>query len=229
MTTTDPTLAEQIAALETGMAAQVPVELLRPFAAEQAALDAAGLPAGLPAAGTPMPDGKLLDVHGLPTTLEQARAGRAAVVVLYRGAWCPYCNLTLRAYEHQLVPPLTAQGVPLIAISPQTPDGSLTMQQTNDLTFTVLSDPGNQIAGRLGVLTAAGDEARASQAALGIDVAAANADGTGTVPMPTVAVVDPAGVIRWIDVRPNYGTRTEPAEILRAVSALTDGSAAAPD
>ena len=221
MTTTEPTLAEQITGLEAGLAAQAPLELLAPFATEQATLDAAGLPAGIPATGESMPDGKLVDVHGQPTTLEQARAGRAAVVVFYRGAWCPYCNLTLRAYEHQLVPALTTHGVPLIAISPQTSDGSLTMQQTNELTYTVLSDPGNQIAGQLGILTAASDEARASQAALGIDVAAANADGTETVPMPTVVVVDAAGVIRWIDVHPNYGTRTEPARILEALATAT--------
>ena len=228
MTTTDPTLADQIAGLEAGLAAQAPLELLAPFAAEQAALDAAGLPAGVPTPGTPMPDGKLIDVHGAPTTLEEARAGRVAVVVLYRGAWCPYCNVTLRAYEQQLVPALTAQGVPLIAVSPQTPDGSLTMQQTHDLTYTVLSDPGNQIAAQLGILTAATDDARASQSALGIHVAAANADGTETVPMPTVIVVDTAGVIRWIDVHPNYGTRTEPTRILEALSPLTGGPPTSP-
>ncbi|MCA1845576.1 MAG: AhpC/TSA family protein [Actinobacteria bacterium] len=207
--------------MEGALAAQAPAEVLAPFVAEQAGLEAAGLPDGIPAPGTPMPDGKLVDVHGQPTTLEQARGGRPAVVVFYRGAWCPYCNLTLRAYEHQLVPALAANDVALIAVSPQTPDGSLTMQETNELTYTVLSDPGNQIAGQLGILTAATDEARASQTALGIDVAGGNADGTPTVPMPTVVVVDAGGTIRWIDVHPNYGTRTEPAEILEVVTRLT--------
>jgi peroxiredoxin len=193
---------------------------LEPKLLPEPALDAAGLPAGLPTPGMPMPDGKLTDVRGEATTLEQDRADRPAVVVFYRGAWCPYCNVTLRAYQHQLVPALEANGVPLIAISPQTPDGSLTMQETNELTYSVLSDPGNQIAGQLGILTAASDDARASQAALGIDVAAGNAGGTHTVPMPTVVIIDAAGIIQWIDVHPNYGTRTEPTQILEAVSAL---------
>ena len=223
MTPTEPTLDEQVATLEAGLVAQAPAELLAPFAAEQAALDAAGLPEGIPTPGTPMPDGNVVDVHGEATTLKQARAGRPAVVVFYRGAWCPYCNLTLRTYERQLMPALAAEGVALIAVSPQTPDGSLTMLETNELSYAVLSDPGNHIAGQLGILTAASDGARASQAALGIDVAKGNADGTDTVPMPTVLVVDAAGIIRWIDVHPNYGTRTEPAQILEAVSATTGG------
>jgi peroxiredoxin len=142
------------------------------------------------------------------------------VLVLYRGAWCPYCNLTLRAYENQLVSPLAERGVALIAISPQRPDGSLTMQQRHGLTYTVLSDPGNGIAGALGVLTAPTGAVRDAQASLGLDVAAGNADGTTALPMPTVVVVDASGVIRWIDVHPNYATRTEPARILEAVDRL---------
>jgi peroxiredoxin len=167
-----------------------------------------------------MPDGELLDVEGRPTTLEAARAGRPAVVVFYRGAWCPYCNLTLHAYQEQLVAPLSERGVALVAISPQRPDGSLTMQQRHDLADTVLSDPGNAVAGALGILTAPTAAVRDAQASLGLDVAAANADGTATLPMPTVVLVDGSGVIRWIDIHPNYATRTEPARILEAVDRL---------
>ncbi len=219
MTATDQTIAEQSAAVSAGMAAQAPAEIVDAFAAERAGLDAAGLPAGIAAAGTPMPDGHLLGVHGEATTLAAARGSGPAVVVFYRGAWCPYCNLALRTYQQKLVPALAAKGVALIAISPQKPDGSLTMQETNELTFTVLSDPGNQIAGQLGILTAPTERARSAQSALGLDLAATNADGTHALPMPTVVLVDGGGAIRWIDVRPNYATRTEPQQIEDAVTA----------
>jgi peroxiredoxin len=221
MTTSAPTIADQVAGLEAGHAPQLPAAALQAFATEQAGLAAAGLPDGIRGVGTAMPDGELLDVHGQPATLEAARAGRRAVVVFYRGAWCPYCNLTLHAYQEQLVPALDERGVALVAVSPQRPDGSLTMQQKHELTYTVLSDPGNQLAGALGILTAPTAEVRAAQASLGLDVAATNADGTATLPMPTVVVVDAGGVIRWIDVHPNYATRTEPAQILEAVDALS--------
>jgi peroxiredoxin len=219
-TEVDRSLAEKIDEMEKGMAGQAPAELLEPFAAERAQLDQAGVPDGVPAPGTPMPDGELLDVHGGPTSLSQARGGGPAVVVFYRGAWCPYCNLTLRSYEEQLAGPLGQIGVGLIAISPQKPDGSLSMEQKHDLSYTVLSDPGNQIAGKLGILTSPSDGARKSQAALGVDVAAGNADGTDVLPMPTVVVVDRDGSLRWIDVHPNYSTRTEPSAILEAVASL---------
>ena len=208
------TYAEGLHAMTAGMSDQLPTETLAVFHAEQRGLAAAGLPAGVARPGTPLPDGELLDVRGATTSLTAIRAGRPAVVVFYRGAWCPYCNLVLRTYQRELVPALTERGVPLIAVSPQRQDGSLTVQQTHELTFDVVSDPGNQVAGALGILTAPTDDVVAAQAGLGLDVAATNADGTTALPMPTAVIVDAAGVIRWIDVHPDYSTRTEPADIL---------------
>ena len=123
-----------------------------------------------------------------------------------------------RVYQDKLAPELDARGVALIAVSPQKPDGALSMQGKNELSFTVLSDPGNQIGARLGILSAQGDDMRAARAKLGVNVAATNADGTDMLPMPTVVIVDTTGTIRWIDVHPNYTIRTEPAEILAALA-----------
>ncbi|MBP2472089.1 peroxiredoxin [Crossiella equi] len=215
-----PTYAEQVAELTTAMAQQAPAELLAPFAAEQAALAAAGLPAGIAQPGTGMPDGALLDVHGTATSLAATRDGRPAVVVFYRGSWCPFCNLALRLYQEQLLPALTERGVTLIAVSPERPDGSLSLREKQELGFAVLSDPGNQLAAALGIRTEPSEEAKRSQAAMGINVAKGNADGTAGLPMPTVALVDAAGVLRWLDVRPDYSTRTEPADIIAAVDRL---------
>lgn len=214
MTTTP--IADQTAVLQTNMAQQVPADVLAPFVEERQELAAAGIPEGVALPGTELADAELVDAHGGPTTLRGALDGRPAVVVFYRGAWCPYCNLTLRTYQAELVEPLAERGAALVAISPQRPDGSLTMQETNGLTFTVLSDGGNTIARRLGILTEATEKAKVSQAALGLDVAATNADGTAVVPMPATVIVDASGTIRWIDVHPDYGTRSEPAEILSA-------------
>jgi peroxiredoxin len=76
------------------------------------------------------------------------------VLVFYRGIWCPYCNVALSADQQHLLPAVTARSVRLVAISPQALDGSLSMQEKHDLSFAVLSDPGNSTAGALGVLTA---------------------------------------------------------------------------
>lgn len=190
------------------------------FSAEQAALDAEGVPPGVAKPGDELRDFNLLDPHGDSMTLFSALGGRTAVVVLYRGAWCPYCNSALRAYQNELVPTLHDRGITLLAISPQKPDGSLSAKEKNDLSITVLSDPGNHVANALGVQTAPTDDVQAAQRVMGIDLRDTNADGTPHLPMPTVVIVDSSRVIRWIDVRPNYTTRTAAHEILSAVESL---------
>jgi peroxiredoxin len=216
--TSPSTITERVAQMHAKAAAQPPSEVTGVFAREQEQLAAAGPPAGIAPAGTVLPDAQLIDAHGAPTTLSAAVGGGTAVLVFYRGAWCPYCNIALSAYQTHLLPQLTRRGVPLVAVSPQKPDGSLTMQQKNDLDFTVVSDPGNAIAARLGILTRPSREARAAQLQLGLDLTAVNADGTDTLPMPATVILDAARTIRWIDVHPDYGTSTEPQQIIDALN-----------
>jgi peroxiredoxin len=221
MTTQTPSIGEQTHAFMAGPGAAMPAEVMGTFVAEQVNLDDAGVPTGVSAPGALMPDGELLDVRGAATSLAQVRAGRPAVVVFYRGAWCPYCNIALRTYQAELAPALADRGYPMIAVSPQKPDGSLSAAQTNQLTYAVVSDPGNQLASALGILTEPSAEVAAAQQKLGLDLAEHNADGGLTLPMPTTVVVDATGVIRWIDVHPNYTTRSEVPDILTAVDSVS--------
>jgi peroxiredoxin len=214
------TIAGRVAAMQAAMADQIPNEVLGVFGAEQAGLDERGIPSGVARAGEALGDFDLIDAQGEATKLSDAVGDRTAVVVLYRGVWCPYCNLALRAYQEDLAPALADRGVVLVAVSPQKPDGSLSVKEKNDLSFTVLSDPGNAIAKRLGVVTEPTQQAQAAQRAGGLNLAEVNADGTVGLPMPTVVVVDESGTIRWIDVHPNYATRTEVSDILAALDAL---------
>ena len=215
---TKSTIAEQVANHHRTSAGQLPPDIAEAFVTEQRDLAAAGNPSGVAEPGSQLPDGKLLDVGGQPTTLAQNLGGKPAVIVFYRGAWCPYCNIALRTYQAQLVPALAERRIGLVAISPQAPDGSLSTKESKELTFTVLSDPGNQIAGQLGILTAPSDGTRAAQLQLGLDLTQVNADGTTGLPMPTVVIADADGVIRWIDVHADYTTRTELGQVLQAVT-----------
>src|ERR1700758_3068992 len=138
--TSPSTIAERVAQMHAVMAAGPPAEPMGAFARDQAEL-AATAPAGFAPPGTILPDAELLDVHGAATTLYATAGDGTSVLVFYRGAWCPYCNIALSAYQAHLLPQLTERGIRLIAVSPQKPDGSLTMQQKHSLAFTVVSDP----------------------------------------------------------------------------------------
>jgi peroxiredoxin len=211
------TIAEQVHSMRNSMPAGPPSA----FDREQQQL-AQLTPAGVIAVGQRLPDTDLLDVHGTSTTLRAALDARRTVLVFYRGVWCPFCNIALNAYQTDLLPALIERGVGLVAVSPQKADGSLSIQEKHALTFSVVSDPHNTLAMAAGILTAPSYEARAAQLEHGLDLTVVNADDTTALPMPTTAILDPDATGRWIDVHPDYATRTEPFEILDALDSLND-------
>lgn len=190
------------------------------FAIEQSRLRTEGVPVVSVALDANLPNAPLLDRDGSATWLYDALGPDAAVIVFFRGAWCPYCNLTLAHYQRELLPRLLERGLGLVAISPQTPGSSNLSIEEGALEFTVLSDPANYLATALGILTEPSPEERSAQAELGFDVADSNADATGGIPFPTVLVVDADRIVRFADVQVDYTIRTEVSDILAAVDAL---------
>lgn len=125
-----------------------------------------------------------------------------------------YCSGSLSFRIEQIS---CAARIVLLGLSPQVPDGSITMQEKHRLYFAALSDPGNHIDG---ALDHPSDAALETQRAHGLDLTRVNADGTTTLPIPTVATVGRDGKFAWIDVHADYSTRTKPQHILDALDLL---------
>jgi len=214
------TIADQVRAMREARAAMPPDPARVVYAQDRERLAAEGLPQGLIAAGDRVPEAMLLDPKGQPVALSSVLANRAAVLVFYRGAWCPYCNIALRIYQAQLLPELNHRGIGLVAVSPQRPDASLSLAEKEALEFAVLSDAGLTLARQLGIVYTPPPEVIAANLGRGLDVAAGNADGTSALPMPATVVVDAGEVARWVDVHPDYSTRSEVTEILTAVDSM---------
>ena len=216
MTTTS--ISEQVGEFNVGFTAQIGPDLSAVFDREQHDLKSIGVPVDAIAVGDIVPDARLVGLDGEIVDLFSVTAGRPAVLVFYRGAWCPYCNITLRTYERDLRPELDRLGVALVAISPQKPDGSTAAVQGGDLNFPVLSDPSNAFVRALGIVTEPSAAARVAHTELGFDVADSNADSTAGIPFPTVIVIDANRTVRFVDVHVDYTTRTEVPAILTALA-----------
>jgi peroxiredoxin len=158
------------------------------------------------------------DATGTPVSLDQIIATGPAVIVFYRGGWCPYCNLALRTYQRELLPQLGEFGARLVAVSPQSPDQSLSTTEKAGLEFTVLSDPGSRLAQRIGIAFQQAEEVLAAQRKLGLDLAQVNSEGATRLPRPTVLIVDRDRTVSFVDVQPDYTARTEVADIVAALS-----------
>ena len=55
-----------------------------------------------------------------------------------------------------------------------------------------------------------------------LNLAAVNADGSIEIPMPTAVILESDATVRWIDVHPDYSTRSETVQILAALDGLGD-------
>ncbi|HEV8065211.1 MAG TPA: peroxiredoxin-like family protein, partial [Acidimicrobiales bacterium] len=211
------TIREQSEQMKAAAAERLPAEVLAVFERSIQDLLDRGIPADSIKAGDVLESFTLDDATGTPVSLDQLVERGPAVVVFYRGGWCPYCNLALATYQRELLPALSAFDALLVAISPQSPDESLSTVEKAALQFTVLSDPSSRLADRIGISFEQAEDVLAAQRELGLDLAKVNADGAVRLPRPTVLVVDQDRTVRFVDVQPDYTARTEVADIIAAL------------
>ncbi len=160
-----------------------------------------------PAIILPDQHGKLFDVA---TLLAQG----PVVVTFYRGGWCPYCNLELKAYQ-TVLPRLAAAGASMVAISPEKPGDVAETASKNAATFPVLSDVGQVVGRAFGVTYAFTEELRSVYQGFGLDIPGKN--GTPydwSLPLSATYLIGADGVILWADTRTDYRERTDPREVL---------------
>jgi peroxiredoxin len=172
-------------------------------------------------AGADAPHFTLPDANGATVALADLLAAGPVVLSFYRGGWCPYCNLELRAYADRIAE-FDAAGAQVVAISPQTPDASLTLAERTELPFTVLSDVGNAVASSYGLVHELAEDICALYDKNGYDLAGNNAQDPAEIslPVPATYVVDRSGVIRFAAVSADYRVRAEPSDVLAAIAAL---------
>jgi peroxiredoxin len=214
------TIREQSDHLKAAAAERLPADVAGVFDRNVREFLDQGIPSGAVKAGDKLDPFTLDDATGTPVSLDQIVESGPAVIVFYRGGWCPYCNLALRTYQRELLPQLAEYKARLVAISPQSPDQSLSTAEKAQLSFTVLSDPGSRLARRIGIAFQQADEVLAAQRKLGLDLAQVNAEGSTQLPRPTVLVIDQERTVRFADVQPDYTARTEVADIAAALACL---------
>lgn len=163
------------------------------------------------------PDFDLPDALGRSVVLNDLLRSGPVVIAFYRGGWCPYCSLQLRAYQAML-PQITAAGARLVAISPQLPDGSLGTADVNALTFDVLSDVGNDTARRYGLVFTLPEALRDAPRAGGKALPTINGDDSWELPVPATYVVAPDGRVTLAHVDVDYRNRLAPEAILASLS-----------
>ncbi len=166
-------------------------------------------------------DFTLPNAKGEPVSSEALRNAGPVVLSFYRGSWCPYCNLELKALQ-DVHAEIQALGASLVAISPQLPDESLSNSEKTQLEFEVLSDVNSEVSDQYGLTFSLAADLRPIYRNWGADVATVNDDPDCKLPLPATYVIGQDGKILHSFTDEDYTARLEPDEILESLRELRD-------
>lgn len=206
-------LTQQFEALHAERERTWAPEQLKKNIDQRAALVEAYKPSAHIQVGDYLPEFALKDVEGGAITSRSLPAA-GAVFIFFRFAGCPACNIALPYYQRTLWPEIKAQGLALIAVSPQVPERLVEIKTRHNLGFTVASDTDNRFGKALGITFEPVNVPATPPAGWIGEVIGTH---TWTLPQPTVIIADGEGRVRFVEVSPDWLKRTEADAVLEAL------------
>ena len=211
------TLSQQLEEYRASWMQRVPADRRAAMERHIAHLAETGLGRNAKRVGDHAPDIALPDAHGKLFEVATLLKNGPVIVTFYRGGWCPYCNLELKAYQ-DILPRIAAAGASLVAISPEKPDDSLSTTEKNSLTFPVLSDVGQKVGKAFGLVYSFTEELRGVYDGFKLDIPAKNGTPDDwALPLSATYLIGSDGRILFADTSVDYRRRTDPLEVLQVL------------
>jgi peroxiredoxin len=206
-------LAQQIEELNENLATQLPTEVLEVFGKSIQDLKTKNIEESSISTDEKFPDFSLPNTNNEIVKLKELLKTGKVIVAFFRGSWCPYCNLELKALQENLKQ-ITDRKATLIAISPQTFDYSEELKNNHHLDFELLADKDNALAKRLGISFELQDYAIPAYGNLGINLSDYNKNDNNELPVPAVFVINTDNTIAYKFVDTNYMNRINIQELI---------------
>jgi peroxiredoxin len=200
----------------------IPADLLKQMDQQTQELIEQDVIKNVPPVGATAPTFSLPDAKGNIVVLSELLKGGPVVMSFYRGGWCPYCNIALRSLQ-QALPDFNKVGAHLVAISPQTPDNSLSTAEKNALDFEVLSDADAVVAGDYGLAFEIPKYLQDIYEAFGHPLPNFNGQGVHKIPVPATFIVDQDQVVQYRFANVDYSLRADPNEVMDVLKGLPNG------
>ena len=165
--------------------------------------------------GAQVPDGPLMTLQGKKVHLAALLSQKPAVLIFYRGGWCPYCNLQMGQLV-KVEPELKKMGYQVLAISPDKPQKLRESLQKHQINYTLLSDRTMELTGKFGLAYRVGQEQLMTLQKYGKDLDSNTGNGLHLLPVPAAYVVDAKGIVRFVYYNPDITVRVDPNALLKA-------------
>jgi peroxiredoxin len=131
---------------------------------------------------------------------------KPTVVLFYRGGWCPYCNAQLSDL-HLVEPKLHKSGFEIVFLSTDRPELLYTSLKATDIHYTLLSDSHLEAAKAFHVAYHVDEATLAKMREYGVDLESTTGTKQHELPVPSVFIIDTAGIIRFVYSNPDYTIR----------------------
>ncbi|CAN5472359.1 peroxiredoxin-like family protein [soil metagenome] len=167
--------------------------------------------------GESIPSLTLKNINGEDTDLSELISQKPTVLIFYRGGWCPYCNLQLSGLQ-KIESDLTALGYQIVAISADKPEKIKETITKDILTYTILSDNNSVASTAFGLAFKVDDNTVEKYKGYKIDLDEASGNNNHILPVPAVYLIDTNGKIKFDYYNPDYKTRLDTEELLKAAN-----------
>jgi peroxiredoxin len=200
---------------------------IRVLAAELAAIAASANEVKPLQTGELAPRFTVRTVDDEPFVFDPENLDAPAILITFRGGWCPYCNMHLSELRN-VVPELRGKGIDVYFISGDRPEllyASLkreTQDEIDGLGYTILSDANIEAARALGIAFKAAESTIAGREAKGQDIDGSSMKNHGVLSVPAVYVIDATGMVTYSFVEPDYKIRLPAEDLLKAASKVAD-------
>lgn len=215
-----PTLSTQLAGAAKESETRLPAETLQAMKLAVEEVRATGIEKSARQVGDAAIDAKLMGWNGETVQLSELWNDGPIVLMWYRGGWCPYCNLQLRAMQKSLKQ-IEGTGAKLVVLTPELPEKAKETAAANDIDFVALHDAGNATARKYGLVFELA-ESIVPMYRDRLRLAEYNGSDAMELPLSATYVIGKGGRITYAFLDADYKKRAEPADVVAAVRKHTE-------
>jgi peroxiredoxin len=174
--------------------------------------------------GDYLPDFALKDGSGRTWTSSELLDRGPLVLALFRGDWCPYCNLTMAALK-EARPAIEALGATAVGVMPDQREHVTRTAARHGIGYLLLSDPANAFARTCGLAYDLSPGYIRMHRERGRDLPAQHGDSTWRLPVPAVFVVEPSARVAFAFADVDPSRWPDPEALLASLQELRDAHA----
>jgi len=171
--------------------------------------------------GDYLPDFALEDATGRTWTSDELLDRGPLVLALFRGDWCPFCELTMAALEAAR-PTIEALGATAVGVMPDRPPVIARTAARRHIGYLLLSDPANAFARTCGLAYDLSPGHIRIHQERGRDLPAMHGDQTWRLPVPAVFVVEPTARVAFAFSDADPSRWPDPEALLASLRELGD-------